>query len=240
MTDTAPITVAIPVGPNPAYLEYLPDCIESVLGQALLPDEILIVDDQANTTPTAVAESVSVEGHGVELRFWWTPWLVGVAHAFNFGVAQARNDLVIMLGSDDKLHPWAVEACMAQYEVTKRATEVYYWMDVEYSDDTPDQALPCNAAMVHKDLWRLNGGFPVESAVGAPDTILISMMLAAKGALGNFERVETEKPPYWYRTHPQTDTHVRGSRFRAASDIVRDVHTEGWQQRVEDVKIWTR
>ncbi len=238
MTDVAPITVAIPIGPDPKYLEFLPDCLKSVCAQTLVPDEILIISDQSRVT---FAEIDRVITPGVRfLNIQHTPWLVGVAHAFNFGVARASQDLVIMLGSDDKLHPWAVESCMAQFEKNNRATEVYYWMDVEYSDDTPDQSLPCNGAMVHKDLWRLNGGFPVESAVGAPDTILISMMLAAKGALGNFERVETDKPPYWYRTHDRTDTHVRGSRFRAASDIVRDVHTEGWQRRLEDVKVWTR
>ena len=48
------ITVVIPVGPNPVYKEYLPECIESVLNQTYPPDEIFVVDDAAGVNVRAL------------------------------------------------------------------------------------------------------------------------------------------------------------------------------------------
>ncbi|KKM71392.1 hypothetical protein LCGC14_1431150, partial [marine sediment metagenome] len=166
-----PITVVVPVGPNPAYREYLKECLDSIRAQTVPAGEILVIDDQANLTQEDVGQDVTL---------WKTPWLAGVAHAFNFGVALAQHDLVFMLGSDDVLLPGCLADCIATWEA-HRDHLGYYYVDLVYQDGR-QQSLACNAAMVTKTLWRHNGGFPVESAVGAPDTVLISIMLAAKGA----------------------------------------------------------
>ncbi len=228
------ITVAIPVGPDPIYKELLPECIESVRNQTTKPDEILIIDDQAHLDVMNFEGHLHIRGDskdrlldGLDVHVWKTPWLVGVPHAFNFGVALASNDLVIMLGSDDRLEPWAIEDCLAAWERHKDLLG-YYWMDVQYASGE-QQSLACNAAMVHKDLWRHTGGFPVQSAVGPCDTILISMMLAKNGEAGNFYHVESAKPPYWYRDHGATFTKKNGA-YYAAAGIVRDAFTVGWEK----------
>ncbi len=87
--------------------------------------------------------------------------------------------------------------------------------------------VPCNAAMVHKEMWRASGGFPVESAVGAGDTMLISILLTHKLA-GQLYHVESKTPPYWYRKHDHTYSRTRGSKFFAALGPVRDVVTQLW------------
>ncbi len=207
-----PITVVVPVGPNPAYRDYLGECLESIRAQA---DEILVIDDMANLTQEDV---------GLDVTLWKTPWLSGVAHAFNFGVALAKHDLVFMLGSDDVLLPGCLADCVAAYGAYQDPLG-YYYVDVRYSDGR-EQSLACHAAMVTKALWRHNGGFPVESAVGAPDTILISIMLAAKGAAGHLIHVGSQLPPYWYRLHDQTDTVARSRPFFGAIKAVRDYYTE--------------
>lgn len=222
------ITVVIPVGPEPMYREYLNEAIESVQTQTLPPDQLLFIDDQAGL-PYEWHERVwdhHLSDHNILGSVWRTPWLSGVAHSFNFGVALAAFDLVFMMGSDDRLEPHCLQDCMDAYEKTGRKPG-YYWVDVQYSDGE-QQRLPCNAAMVHKEMWRASGGFPVESAVGPCDTMLVSIMMVHPEA-GALFHVESETPPYWYRQHEYTYSRTRGSKFFAAHSIVRDKVTELWR-----------
>jgi glycosyltransferase involved in cell wall biosynthesis len=241
------ITVVIPVGPDPIYRKYLNEAILSVRAQTHMPDEILLIDDQAGldykTLPEIFApwdigrdhpEPPSMEcytldspGRQLALRVWQTPWLSGVAHSFNFGVALAANDLVFMMGSDDRLEPHCLEDCVAAYEASGKRPG-YYWVDVQYSDG-PQQALACNAAMVHKAMWRSSGGFPVESAVGPCDTMLLSILLAHPEA-GTLIHVKSATPPYWYRRHDQTYSRIRGSKFGGVHGPIRSKVTELWQK----------
>ena len=222
------ITVVIPVGPDPIYRKYLPEAIESVQQQTLPPAEILFIDDQAHL-PTEWHDRTWDHHHSdfdIDSRVWRTPWLSGVAHSFNFGVALANHDLVFMMGSDDRLLPDCLSDCWRAFQDTG-GKPGYYWVDVVYSDDGEEQALPCNAAMVHKDTWRTSGGFPVESAVGPCDTMLVSI-LTVHGGAGALYHVESAAPPYWYRRHDQTYSRTRGSRFFPVWSAVRNTVTELW------------
>ena len=62
-------------------------------------------------------------------------------------------------------------------------------MTVVYNDGEVQEAA-CNAAMVTQGLWRLTGGFPPETAVGAPDAALVSIMLANSPRAGEFVRIK--------------------------------------------------
>ena len=219
------LTVVIPVGPDKVYLRYLEECVESVSKQERAAFEILIMDDQAHLKGTKLFESIESMHPNVHIRK--TAWLSGVAHSFNFGVALAQNELVIMLGSDDRLQPWAVEDCIKSYR-QHRDPLGYYWMDVEYSHGET-QSLPCNAAMVTKTMWRALGGFPPESACGAMDTVIMSVM-ATHPEAGHLIKVESDEPPYWYRAHDETYSRRIGSKLAGASKIVRDYYTENWSK----------
>lgn len=196
----APLTISIPVGPRPSNRRWLDECLESLDLQTVKADEILLIDDQANLQP--------IPG----VRIWKTPWQSGVAHAFNYGVALARNNLVIMLGSDDRLMPEAVEVAWATWQEHHDPLG-YYGFLLEYNTGKL-QNVPCNGAMVHKDLWRHTGGFPIESAIGAPDTWLISLLVVGQGRFGNLYQIG-HKPLYWYREHSETDTAGRGEMWEA-------------------------
>lgn len=222
------ITVVVPIGPNPAYRQYLFECLDSIAGQTYKPREVLVVDDQAHLTDEEHKVIDWKLGNKlITINYYKTPWLSGVAHAFNFGVALAQNNLVFMMGSDDILRPWCLEDCIKTFNDIGDPLG-YYYTDVQYSDSGDIQSLACHAAMVTKRLWHLNGGFPVESALGAPDTMLISIMLGAKGKAGNLRHVISEKPPYLYREHDQTDTKSRGSRYHSEMFSVRNKLTEYW------------
>ncbi len=223
------ITVIVPVGPHPGNKRYLPECLYSIGEQYRPVQEVLIIDDQAHLSLEDIPASIRDK-----TRIWKTPWLSGVAHAFNFGVALATHEHVFMLGSDDLIYPWCMNDCERAYESTKRDNLIYYAVDVEYSDGR-QQSLPCHAAMVTKSLFELNGGFPVESAVGAPDTMLLSIMLGNSPRAGRILQVKSDKPPYYYRVHDETDTATRGSRYTGVMTSIRDILTKTWEPAT-----WTR
>jgi hypothetical protein len=215
---SAPITVGVPVGPHPANSRWLREALDSIATQTLLPDQVVVIADGAHLDLPLWSDPP------FNVVLWETPWVSGIAHAFNFCVALARNNLVLMLGSDDRLEAWAVADCWAAWQ-QRQNRHGYYYLDIQYSDGRT-QSLASNAAMVHKDLWHLTGGLPPESAAGQCDTVLVSSILAAKGRLGNLHRVASKRPPYWYRVHDETDTATRPGKLRAAAALVREHYTE--------------
>ena len=160
------------------------------------------------------------------LRIWRSPWRVGVAAAFNFGVALARGSLVFLLGSDDTLDPLCLEKCLDQWKRSYGA-DAYYWTGVRYLDTGELQALPCNAAMVTKEFWRRTGGFPVETGVGAPDAALISILMVHDPH--SLIPVAGGEPIYNYRRHGETDTAGRGP-WQGAILPARSILTENWKR----------
>lgn len=213
------VTVTIPVGPFDTNKKWLLECLDSVAGQTVKADQILIIDDMANL------DSEDKAFAGIDI--WKSPWRLGIPAVFNVGVALARNDLVIMLGSDDKLEPAAIERLLNTYE-SKGKADGYYFFTIVYSDDGVIQDVPNNCAAVTKGLWRLTGGFPPEAGVGACDSIFISMML--KHNVKKLFPVDSGNPLYWYRRHWESDTGARPVGYQQAIHTVRDVFTTTWKK----------
>lgn len=216
------VTVVIPVGPDPIYRQWLPECLKSVFEQTKYPYEILLIDDQANlTVDELVGMTYSViDTHAIErykdrftisridpnrftaIRVYKTPWNVGVADAFNFGVALSENNLVFMLGSDDVMLPNCLEECVKTYE--KERIEGWYSVTVKYMTSGQKQWIPCNTAMVTKKLWEDTGGFPPSAGVGAPDALLLSIMM--KHMPERIVMVKQHEPLCLLREHDHQDT----------------------------------
>ncbi len=212
-----PVTVVIPVGPEPSHREWLQDAIHSVESQMDGHDHLLVVMDGEPQGPGG--------NWGSDIVIRRTlPWRMGVAGAFNAGVGWARNELVVMLGSDDLLLPGAIDACVQTWEDNDRA-DAYYWMSIEYSDDRKDkiQALPCNAAMVTRAFWRWSGGFPVETASGAPDAALVSMLMVH--APEKLIAVQQGTALQWVRVHEGQDTAGRAP-WQGVIHATRDILTK--------------
>lgn len=217
---TVPVTITIPVGPYLSNRRWLDDCLHSIEAQTVQPAEVLLIDDGARLPDRP------------SLHIYRPPWRLGVAHAFNFGVALAEHEAVIMLGSDDMLFPQAVELAYAAY-LAYGDPLGYLYFGVQYSDGA-QQNYPCNAALVTKTLWELTGGFPVEGSVGGCDTLLISRMMAARGDLGHLLSIQdySGMPLYWCRRHPDTETERgRGHRSSIVAQI-RNVLTVEQQEGV--------
>lgn len=220
------IGICLPVGPRAHHKQYLDEALDSIAHQTQKPNSVQFVDDMANLDEAFIRRHFNNE---IPFEIWKAPWRMGVAHAFNCGVALSgiRNDAVVMMGADDTLEPDCIEECAKAYERNPFKTESYFWMGLRYMDTGEQQFLPCNAAMVTLPQWVRSGGFQPESAVGAPDTMLISVMLTYREA-GRLVCINEQKPLYNYRRHELTDTAEHREYYTSISQV-RDIITRTWQ-----------
>lgn len=219
---STPITVVIPVGPRAEDCAYFDECFDSVMAQTSASHTILVVDDMH----TGGGHDCAVVrcGHG---SYYRTPWVMGVAHAFNIGVSMAPTEHVLLLGADDRLEPDAI-ACAQRTIAEHQVESAYYFFGVRYSDGRPDQTVPCGAAVVTKKLWEYSGGFPIEAAVGRSDVMLIGL-LSGHPEVGSIIPIEDNgTPPYWYRSHEASHTASRGP-WIAALETTADAYWRTWE-----------
>ncbi len=241
------ISVVVPVGPEQHHSQYLEECLDSLHLQTLRPQEILIIDDMAGLRGDVRVGEEDVDavcqfwgGPFDGCRIWYAPWRLGVAAAFNCGVALARNNLVLMVGADDWLEPECLEACLEAFQKQEEDLLCYYYLSVRYHAedgfeiprDLEDgvQTLPCNAAMVSKQLWANTGGFPPETGSGAPDAALISILMVHAEA-GKLIPVAEGNPLYNVRIHEGQDTCGRAP-WQSVIIPTRNILTQLWKAPV--------
>lgn len=208
------VAVVIPVGPSAGrHQRWWHDAV--LTARAEDPAAIILIDDMA---------ALPDEVEGCEI--WRAPWRVGVAAAFNIGVALALEHapLALMLGADDLLRGGALAAIEDSWCQSDRQ-DGYYWMWVEYfggrlAGDV--QRLVCNAAAVTAGCWRETGGFPLESVVDAPDSMLVSILLRHRPGM---LRQVMGGPYYMVRQHGGQETWQPKVGGRFARDFV----TERWR-----------
>lgn len=219
-----PIAVCVPVGPKLHHQKYLKECLTSVQAQTVKPSEVLIIDDMA------AVDGVLVDSVCERVKIYRAPWHIGVPTAFNFGVALTEGEYTLMLGADDTLEPDCIERCEEVISRAQYPENTYFYLPLRYMDTGEEQNLACNAAVVSKSLWKRTGGFPTEGAVGACDTMLISIILAHPG-LSLLQSVG-DKPLYNYRRHLETDTAIRGDWqqpiFTTRHAVTRDFKIPEW------------
>lgn len=93
-----PISVVIPVY---NVEQYLPQCIESVLGQTLENLEIICVEDGSSDASLEILQAYSKQNRHIQLVQQCHN--SGLASARNVGIEQARGDYLFFLDSDDFL-----------------------------------------------------------------------------------------------------------------------------------------
>jgi len=205
MTMRVPITIVVPVGPKQHHRQHLDEMLGSLYYQTLQPDEVLLINDGGSNI--TAHHQLGRFGPGPWIKEWGFPCNCGMVAAWNCGVALAKNDLCVLMGADDKL----METCCEQLWYAwgyHRDPYGYYYLGVRYSEREPDQNTPCNAAMVHKTLWKHTGGFPPQAAVGAPDHIFLNMMLVAMNERRTPMQLirVSDEVLYWYRVGDATET----------------------------------
>jgi glycosyltransferase involved in cell wall biosynthesis len=215
------ISVVIPVGPHEANTRWLNECLQSVKAQTVAPVEIILVDDEGPSY-RSVTRLACYSNDAT--RIVYPRIRLGVGQAFNFGIAFANTECVLMLGSDDTLEPICIEQCLNAYAIHKEQ-DAYYALPVKYMNSGQVQFTPCNAAMVTKGFWRMTGGFPIE-ATTAPDAALLSICLRHQLPV----HVVGDKPLYNYRDHDETDT-IRHAAWHDVVIQIRHLVTLEWAPR---------
>ena len=99
-----------------SHAAYLPEALESIVGQTRLPDEVIFIDDHS---PDGTAQIVRafVDGPSwpalVRHQLLTNAENLGQAASLNRGIEAANSDLVMVLNDDDYLMHDAVESMLA-------------------------------------------------------------------------------------------------------------------------------
>lgn len=210
-----PISVVLPIGPQHEYLHWLGECLDSIRTQTYFPYEIIVISDGADLSKQ------DLRGCTV----FHNPWPIGCGLSWNFGVALSKTNCVFLMGSDDKLLPECLEACAEAYMLTGDTCGFYNVTCITSQGEVI--SLFNNAAMVTKELWALTGGFPITSTVGAPDALLISILL--KHRPHHLHQVREGIPLYWVRIHDSQDTLRYAAHFSEEVISVRNKETARWR-----------
>src|SRR5574342_234218 len=218
------ITIVVPVVPQLEYKQYLGECFDSISQQALNEDEIIVIDDMAYLSEVDISRYY---GRG-KFHHIKNDWLLGCSDSWNRGVALAKNDLVLLMGSDDRLLPGALDALRESYQ-EHEGKAGWYNLTIQI-DDGPDTGIHTvfnNAAAVTKKLWKMTGGFP-PSAFAAPDALLISIMMVHMS--DRLIQVKEGTPLYWVRIHNAQDTQRMVATFNQATIDIRNIETARWKE----------
>lgn len=224
---SVPITIVVPVGPQPEYKKYLKECIQSIQNQYDPKDEIIVIDDMAYLRYSDVYP-VPYFHSPDRLRIEGNDWLLGCADSWNRGVALAQNDLVLLMGSDDKLLPGALDALRETYTANKGKAAWYnLTMQIDEGPDTGVHTVFNNAAAVTKELWKMTGGFP-PSGFAAPDALMISIMMVHMS--DRLIQVKEGTPLYWARVHDAQDTQRMAAPLSWEVIQIRNLETARWKE----------
>jgi len=214
------VSILVPVGPHRVYRQFLGECLDSAARQTLRPSEILIVDDMAGLKDIDLPVNPLI-------RVWKNPWRLGDVGSFNSGVALAKSDLVFMLSCDDTIRPECLELCVAEWESHHRE-DAYYYVGAHYmGGEWPDQTVPFSAAMVTKNLWKMTGGFPVETTGCGGDAALISILMTYFP--NRLIPVARGKPLYNYRVHKDSET-ANSTPWMGVMTEARSLATKLWKK----------
>lgn len=139
--------------------EFLPRCVDSVLGQSYADLEVILVDDGSPDGSGVLCDSYARADDRVVVMHQDNR---GLSHARNVGLSVARGVYVTFVDSDDWLHPQMVQTLV---ELTERQDADLAMCDYQQTDGTDDLPVEIEAEeSVHtglEALWMLVGPTPV-------------------------------------------------------------------------------
>ena len=169
MTENSDLKISVVI-PTYNRANTIIKAIESVQSQSYSVDEIIIVDDSSTDDTESRLRNVKDD----KIRYFFLETNSGAAGARNYGVSQARNDMIAFLDSDDVWHPDKIKKQIMLKSENKELRLIYTAYVRIYSDSLME---------IHPDMsgkTKLDGDMLsqilFENTVGTP-TILMEKSL---------------------------------------------------------------
>lgn len=128
------ITVLIPCY---NYAHYLKQCVDSVLDQANVEADVLVMDDASTDNSADIALTIAKRDSRVRLISLSTN--LGMVPAVNYGIGQGIGDYFVKLDADDLLTPGSLQRSLSLFERHPELGFVY-GRPRHFAGDTPPKA----------------------------------------------------------------------------------------------------
>jgi GT2 family glycosyltransferase/Flp pilus assembly protein TadD len=150
--DDAPAGDALVSIVIPCYgqAHWLPDAVESVLGQTYASWELIVVDDGSPDDTSAVATALAAANPERRIRVLTLP-NAGLPGARNNGIARAEGAYILPLDADDRLAPTFLERTVGALDARPTASIAYAVLREFEDSDYVWPTGPCNLATVREE-----------------------------------------------------------------------------------------
>jgi hypothetical protein len=128
------VTVLIPCY---NYAHYLEQCVRSVLDQANVEVDVLIIDDASTDRSADVASAMARQDSRVRLVS--LPRNIGMVPAVNYGLNRVIGDYFVKLDADDMLTPGSLQRSLSLFERYPNLGFVY-GKPLHFTGDVPPKA----------------------------------------------------------------------------------------------------
>ena len=156
--DDALVSVVIPVYNGERFLGRT---LASALAQTYSPIEFLIVDDSSTDRTAMIAEAAAASDS--RIRYFRRP-KSGTAASRNFGISQARGDLIAPLDADDLWHPTKISRQVEVMNASSPEVGLVYCWSIEIDEN--DFIIPSLSSLKRMKKSTAQGRVTAELARG--------------------------------------------------------------------------
>ncbi len=166
----------------PCYKQahYLPEAVESVVGQSFADWELIVVNDGSPDDTSRVARELIARHPDRRIRLLEKP-NGGLADARNAGIKEARGQYILPLDSDDKLHPQMLQKTVALLQANPKiaiaytdlarfgsVTDVVALPEYDFKKLVHQNQLNC-CSLFRREAWTAVGGYNTNMKLGYED-----------------------------------------------------------------------
>lgn len=164
--------------------EYLILAIESMLGQTIMPDEIVIVKDGPLTRELDEVVDAYKEKHPKLFTIVVSQENIGLGRALNLGLCKCKNELVARMDTDDISKPHRCESQLKEFKNNPNLDLLGSSVDEFYS--TPDEVVSRRVVPTeHKDIYEFA---KKRSAFNHPAVMYKKSKVLSVGGYGDLRR----------------------------------------------------
>lgn len=194
---------------------YLPQCLDSLLGQTLHDIEVLCVDDSSTDNSLAILRDYAERD--TRVKVFALDENHGIAFARNVALSNASGEFICFVDSDDWLAPNALEAVYKTF--TDDVDSVLFQVVLHYADGRektypmpPFEALSGERAFVDSLTWKIHGVYAIRAAIHHAYPYDDALRTYSDENITRIHYLKSRKVAvcegvYYYRQHTSSTTH---------------------------------